>query len=75
MDSHQGTLPPVNPMNPYDTYIASNVMAGTNVGNGHSQLNPYAQDTTGMGNMQAGFYQGGQNGYTQPVNYKALPDR
>jgi hypothetical protein len=72
IDAHQGAVGTGNPMNPYDTYITSSVMSGTGVGNAHSQINPYAQDSTGMGAMPAGFYQGGQNGYAQPVSYYSM---
>jgi hypothetical protein len=72
LDAHQGAMGTTNAINPYDTYLASNVMAGANVGNGHSQINPYAQDNSGMGTIPTGFYQGGQNGYAQPVSRSSI---
>ncbi|KAI9791407.1 MAG: PAB-dependent poly(A)-specific ribonuclease subunit 3 [Peltula sp. TS41687] len=58
-------------LHPFDTYTNTvGTLTDTGAGTHHSQVNPYAPDTTGMGSSSTAFYQG-QGGYAQPVG-KAL---
>ena len=54
-------------LNPYDSYVNSvGTMPEINASNQHSQVNPYAQETTSLTGPGTAYYQG-QGGYAQPV--------
>ncbi|KAI9886012.1 MAG: hypothetical protein M1823_002179 [Watsoniomyces obsoletus] len=67
MDMGDGSV--TNPgANLFDGYVTAGAMGDVGPGNGQPQVNPYAQDTTGLTGAGASFYQG-QGGFMQPLQY------
>ncbi|KAI9759692.1 MAG: PAB-dependent poly(A)-specific ribonuclease subunit 3 [Chaenotheca gracillima] len=64
-DEGTGSNPNINPYDPYSGNAAS---MSSNVPNGQTQINPYAQDPGEVSNMGAAYYQA-QGSFAQPLQY------